>query len=191
MKVVTFSFMLIQNYAPYNLTFVDSQIFKISELTLSGIRASYLNFWGISSLKNSRKNVETGFTVNLTTNSTFTGLGSIDSFSLSDNTALGSLFMINNTYVLSCSSSSYYNVSGQNCIQTCPNQVYTWTLSLVQYRACLTSNYTRNSSLLEQYKENNLDEMLNFAGPGCSMAELEDEVKVVCSSCKSGYMKYG
>jgi hypothetical protein len=54
-KVVSFSYILIQNYSPYNLTFIDTSIQQSSDLKLSGARASYLNFWGIQSLKASRR----------------------------------------------------------------------------------------------------------------------------------------
>ena len=50
-RVVNISFILIQNYKPYNLTFIDAMISTSSQMAMKGSKSSYLNFWGIQKMK--------------------------------------------------------------------------------------------------------------------------------------------
>ena len=50
-RVVNISFILIQNYQPYNLTFADVTVSTYSLMTMKGSKTNYLNFWGIQKMK--------------------------------------------------------------------------------------------------------------------------------------------
>jgi hypothetical protein len=152
--VVNFSFILVQNYSPYNLTFTDISTFQFNRATLKG--KNFLNFWGIQTIKKA-KSASPSF-LNLTIDSavaTDSNILAIKSFASSSDLAITGLLLIDNLNIqsLNCGLNYYSPLKGQ-CLVDCDGFPAIWNTTVFSYKYCLDHAFegVRNDS----YVNNNL-----------------------------------
>lgn len=182
-QVVHFFYILIQNYSPYNLTFVDLSVSKFSrDLSLTGVRVNYLNFWGIQALKSSGLGFSQNVSLSIHMSSSLTSgnnvLG-IESFELVGDAAIDGLFMVDNLNVslLSCGR-FYFDPLLRTCLSNCTGSVLIWNTSFSSYRYCL-----RNRSEfgpIPVYIDSNKNDLWEYVEEGCAYPTLNEDGSIIC-----------